>query len=248
MKKIITLAIIITSCICTIHAQDDSKLGGIKFGKKDALLLNIYTDIWQKTDSLITISPYSPGFDIYAMYSIPFGKSKFSLGLGFGVGTHNLRSDAVPTNEINWTSDSLTGRTIFALIPSYKNNKEIKYDNNKFTLSYFDIPLELRYKKENKKGKMFKFSVGGKVGCLLSSHTKYRGTKYEGDDPDVGTADVKYKIYKIQNLELLRYGISARIGFGMYNIFGYYSLSKLFQKDKGPELYPISVGICITPL
>ena len=253
MKKIITLSLILTTCLCCIHAQDDSKLGGIKFGKKDAILLNIYTDIWQTTDSSMTISPYSPGFDVYGMYSIAFGKSKFSFGFGLGVSTHNLRSDATPQNEIKWNADSsqniLTGNTIFSRIPDYVNNNEIKYDNNKLTLTYFDIPLELRYKKENKKGNVIKFAIGGKAGYLLSSHTKYRGTKYEGSisDPDLGTADIKYKTYKIKNLESLRYGLTVRFGYGLVNIFGYYSLSKLFKKDKGPEMYPISAGICITP-
>ncbi len=253
MKKTLTLAILITFCISFVQAQDDSKLGGIKLGKKDALQLNFYTDLWQKNDSMLTISPYSPGFDVYGMYHVPFGKGNVSFGFGLGVSSHNLRSDAIPVNEVKWNADSaqnvLTGNTAFSLIPDYVNNKEIKYDNNKLTLTYIDIPLELRFKKETKKGKTIKFAVGGKAGYLLSSHTKYRGTKFEGSvsDPDLGTADVKYKTYKIKNLEVLRYGVTARIGLGMYNIFGYYSLSKLFKKDKGLDMYPISVGICLTP-
>ena len=187
------------------------------------------------------------------MYGIPFGKSKFSFGYGLGFGTDNLRSDAVPINQVQWdaatSQNVLTGNTVFSRIPDYINNNEIKFDNNKLVLSYFDIPLELQFKAENKKGKMFKFSIGGKAGYLLSIHTKYKGTKYIGDvnDPDLGTVDVKYKSYKIKNLESLRYGVSAKFGVGIFNIFGYYSLSKLFKNDKGPEMYPISVGICLTP-
>ncbi len=261
MKKFTILAFIISCCICSIHAQDNSnnntgnnsKLGGLKLGKKDAIVMNFYTDIWQKNDSSMSIRNYSPGFDIYLMKDITFGKSKFSFGYGLGISVHNMHSDAVPKNEMKWDSATsqnvFTGKTIFSRIPDYVNNNEIKYDNNKLTLTYIEIPLELRYKKENKRGKMFKFSVGGKAGYLLSSYTKYKGTKYEGSssDPDVGVAKIKIKNYNISNLQSLSYGVTMRVGYGLCNIFGYYSLSKIFKKDKGPEMYPISVGISITP-
>ena len=46
-----------------------------------------------------------------------------------------------------------TGKTIFERIPGEVNGKKIEYDNNKLTLTYFDIPIEFRYKTENQKGK-----------------------------------------------------------------------------------------------
>lgn len=235
--------------ISSVKAQDEGDKGGFSFGKEDKLMLNFYTDLWQNVDSAMTVSAYSPGFDVYGMYNIPFGKSKFGLRLGLGFGTHNIRSDAMPADEMKY--DSVLGNietTIFERIPDYVINKEIKYDINKLTLTYFDIPLELRYKTENQKGKAIKFAIGFKAGYLLSSHTKYKGTKYKGNinDPDMGK-DIKVKTYKIKNLEPLRYGATVRFGYGIYNIFGYYSLSKIFKADKGPEMFPISVGICITP-
>ena len=253
MKKILTLAAIFITCFCSVHAQDITKPGGFTLGKKDAIMVDFYTDIWQKKDSAMTISNYSPGFDIYLMHSTPFGKSNFSFGYGLGINVHNMRSNAAPQKEMKWDSASsqnvFTGKTIFSRIPDYVNNNEIKYDNNKLTLTYLEIPLELRYKKESKKGKMFKFSVGGKAGYLLSSYTKYKGTKYEGsiNDPDVGTAKIKIKNFDIPNLQSFSYGLTMRVGYGLFNIFGYYSFSDLFVNDKGPEMYPISVGICITP-
>jgi len=215
-------------------------------GKGDRLMLNFYTDLWQDVDSSATVSPYCPGFDIYMMYALPFGKSKFSFDLGLGIGTHNLRSDAIPENELKFDVPSSeyveTGRTIFSRIPGSVNSNEIEYDINKLTLTYFDIPLELRYKAENKKGKAIKFAVGFKTGYLLNSHTKYKG-----DDPTGSGADIKNKTFRIRNIESLRYGVTLRFGYGMYNVFGFYSLTKLFETNKGPEMYPVSVGICITP-
>jgi len=251
MKKLIVIILFSAIGIYSAKAQDEKakdegNKGGFSLGKQDKLMLNFYTDLWQDVDSSMTVSAYSPGFDVYGMYNIPFGKSKFGLGFGFGFGTHNIRSNAMPANEVKFDTTSghnvETGKTIFERIPDYVNNKEINYDINKLTLTYFDIPLELRYKTETKKDKTIKFAIGFKAGYLLSSHTKYKGNDQAGGD-----ADVKYKTYKIKNLEPLRYGATIRFGYGLYNIFAYYSLSKIFKADKGPEMYPISAGICITP-
>jgi hypothetical protein len=234
MKKLFAIFLFSCFCISIVFAQDEGKTAGISSSKGDRVVVNFHTDLWQTDDSSMTISGYSPGFDIYGMYNIPLGKSKFGLALGFGVGTHNIRSNAMPV------ADS-TEKTIFIEIPEYKFNKEVKYDINKLTVAYFDIPLELRFRTENKKGKAIKFSVGGKLGYLINSHTKYKGTDL-GD----GDGDVKYKSFKIPNLEPLRYGATLRFGYSFFNVYGYYSLSKLFKADKGPEMYPISVGIAFT--
>jgi len=234
MKKIITFLFFSSLFICTIHAQDQDKTKSIKMGKSDRIVINLYTDIWKCADSGMTVSPYSPGFDIYGMYDTPLGKSKFSFALGLGFGTENLRSDAMPKSD--------TSKTFFEKIPSSVNGNKISYDINKITLTYIDIPLELRFRKENKKGKAFKFSIGGKLGYLVNNHTKYKGT-----DLTDGDGNVKYKIYNIPNIESLRYGATVRFGYSFFNIYGYYSFTKIFKENKGPQMYPISVGISITP-
>jgi hypothetical protein len=256
MKIFFTVILLFSFGIFHSFAQDrkDSLAHGkkhstISTGKSDNLILDYFTDIWQKAPSGMTVSGYSPGIDIYGMYNIPFGKSKLSLGFGFGFSSHNLRSDAVPIKADSNGHYSLTGNTIFQKIPPI-NNKEIKYDVNKLSLTYFEIPLELRFRKENKNKKAFKFSIGGKIGYLINSHTKYKGIQYLGDvnDPNLGVTNVKYKVYKIDNLDPLQYSATVRIGYGMFNIFGSYSLSTIFKKDKGPQMFPISVGISVTPI
>ena len=246
MKKVLIFILFSSFFISAIYAQDQSNTNSIKKGKSDRIIINLCTDIWKNADPGMTVSPYSPGFDIYGMYDTPLGKSKFSFALGLGFGTENLRSDAMPENETKFDSTLAqyveTGKTIFERIPDYVNNKKINYDINKLTLTYLDIPLELRFRKENKKGKAFKFSIGGKLGYLVNSHTKYKGT-----DLTDGDGNVKYKTYNIPNIEPLRYGAMVRFGYSFFNIYGYYSFSKIFKENKGPQMYPISVGICITP-
>ena len=40
----------------------------------------------------------------------------------------------------------------------------------------------------------------------------------------------------------------AKIGWGVLNLYATYSLTPMFQKNKGPELYPFAIGISLTDL
>ncbi|MFH0866881.1 MAG: outer membrane beta-barrel protein [Bacteroidota bacterium] len=253
MKKTFILLVLSFFTFGSIIAQDSPK--GLSMGKGEKIILNLYSDMWQGADSSLTVNSFNPGFAAYFMYNIPLGKSKFSFKIGFGIGSHNLHSDAYPIKEIKFDSasatDVYTGNTIFERIPGNAFNKKIEYDVNKLSLTYFDVPVEFKYSSENKKGKAIKFALGFKAGYLINGHTKYRGTKYESNiinDPDLGEADIKIKVYKIFNIETLRYGATVRFNYGMYGVFGYYSLSKIFKAGKGVEMYPISVGIALALL
>jgi hypothetical protein len=94
------------------------------------------------------------------------------------------------------------------------------------------------------KNNAFKFYLGGKIGLMLSNHTKYNGDDYEENYP---TGSIRIKEYKIANVNKYRYGLTARIGWKWIQVYGYYSISKLFKKDLGPDMYPISVGLTISP-
>ena len=49
--------------------------------------------------------------------------------------------------------------------------------------------------------------------------------------------------YNIDNMLRYRYGMTLRIAFNKFAIHGFYSLTPLFVKEKGDQLYPISVGV-----
>jgi hypothetical protein len=51
------------------------------------------------------------------------------------------------------------------------------------------------------------------------------------------------------SLNLLRYGATARIGYGNFQIYGTYYNTPLFQSGKGPggyDLYPFEIGVALT--
>ncbi|MEI6852949.1 MAG: outer membrane beta-barrel protein [Bacteroidota bacterium] len=249
MKKILLIAL---GCflVYSANAQDKEDVKKGTFGKltqADRLVFNIFSDIWMgaPTDSM-SIKKINRGADFYVMKEFPFGKSNFSFALGLGVGCNNLYSNAMPVKS--FSLDSLgakvyDGKTVFTKIPSFSpdGRQPINFKNNKFTQVYLDIPLEFRYRMKNN---AFKFYLGGKVGLMLSNHTKYNGDDYTENYP---TGTMRIKEYKIANVSKYRYGITARIGWKWIQVYGYYSLSKLFKKDLGPDMYPISVGLTISP-
>lgn len=81
--------------------------------------------------------------------------------------------------------------------------------------------------------------AGGFIGALkLGSHTKM----VFKDGGDV-------KSYEDFNLNLLRYGLTARIGYQNFQIYGTYYKTPLFRTGKGPggyDLYPFEIGFAFT--
>jgi len=81
--------------------------------------------------------------------------------------------------------------------------------------------------------------AAGPIGAIkLGSHTKM-----------VFEDGHTVKSYRDFSLNMLRYGMTARIGYGNFQLFGTYYMTPLFQKGKGPggiDLYPFEIGIALS--
>ena len=78
----------------------------------------------------------------------------------------------------------------------------------------------------------------GVIGAVkLGSHTKV--VYYDDGKQKERTSDDF-------SLNVLRYGVTARAGYEMIQVYGTCYLSQLFENGKGPELYPFEVGIALT--
>lgn len=244
-------------------ADEKNNSGGkqpmIRLDQADRIMVDVFTDIWMNKphDSVINTFAINRGANAYVMKDFPLGKSNFSFAIGAGISCHNMYSDAVATKEtITDTSNargySFTGNTVFQKLPEMIGSIETSYKNNKLTAVYVDVPLEFRFRTKNE-GQKIKAAIGFKVGYLLSSHQKYRGDDmvwdYASRSWSLQSDDlVRHKNYKVPNIEVYRMGPTVRVGWGWVNVSAYYSLTNLFKKNKGPEMYPLSVGLTITPL
>jgi hypothetical protein len=167
----------------------------------------------------------STTFNLYYQYEFRILKSHFSFvpGIGFSFERYKFKDGSVLQNYPAF--DSIKMNT--PVVAGFSKLKKSKLITN-----YIEVPLEFRYNlNPEDPARSFKISIGGRVGYLFDSFTK---VKYREESQ---TKKIKDK--QNFNLSQLRYGVTGRIGFGSFSIFGYYNLNPLFEKGKEPVLNDI---------
>jgi len=104
------------------------------------------------------------------------------------------------------------------------------YKLSKMRISYLTLPLLLEYQGNVANHRAY-ISAGGQLGFLLGTKTR------------VESSGNVSKSYGNKNITPITYGLTARVGYRFLNLYANYNLSPLFEKDKGPEVYPFSVGL-----
>ncbi|MFN3404320.1 MAG: porin family protein [Cytophagaceae bacterium] len=168
----------------------------------------------------------SKGVNIGYYCIIPLVSKMLSLSPGLNLGLDNYSFERRNTRLIP-TQDTVY--TFLVDVPDHN------YQKSKLALTYLDVPVELIFRSKLNTSKVFKIAIGGKVGILLKSHTK---VKYEANG--VTTRD---KISTDFHINRWRYGLTARVGYGLWSVFGYYQLNNLFKEGYAPDMTPVLVGL-----
>lgn len=207
--------------------RERTPIGGRPDIKGDLLIDFGFNTLNNKPDDLST--RFFPSRTFNASYQYPFNifgeGSGFTFNPGIGIGTDKMAftEDRTIFNNPLLGPESSILRDIREVY-----GDDIRINRNVVAVNYIDFPLEIRYhfNKSNYQ-KSMKVAIGGKVGFLLNSHSKIA---YE--DADGLTRKIKDR----QNYGLapIRYGVYTRLGFPGFNIWGYYGLNQVFQKDQGP--------------
>lgn len=148
---------------------------------------------------------------------------KLGLVTGMGISWNNYRFDknVVLTHEGEFDG--------FNDLDPTRN-----YEKSKLVVSYLRVPLMLEYQ-TNGKMKANSFHVsGGVVGAVrIGSHSKiiYNGNKSKD------RSDFYINPFKVDAI--------AKIGWGIINLYGTYSLTEMFRQNKGPVAYPFEIGITL---
>jgi hypothetical protein len=82
------------------------------------------------------------------------------------------------------------------------------------------------------------FSLGLIGGLKIGSHTK---VVYE-DGGDKNKDKNRSDFF----LSPFRYGYTARAGYGFLKVFANYYNTTLFEKNKGPQLHPFTIGFMLS--
>ncbi len=234
MKKVLLIILLFTTVMAS--AQEDGKVG---FLKRLTTRVDLFTDIWQGCNDTISPGKINPGISLFATFDNPLGEGKktpFSYSYGLGITSHNFYTDDFIGYRKNASGYQ---ETYFYKIPktTTDGSATVSYKKNKMVFTYLDAPFELRYHK----GK-FRTAVGMKVGLLLGSHLKYKGTDV---NDKLGT--IKLKEATTTNMQTIRYGATFSIGYGILLLNSYYQLSNIYENHLGPAIYPISIGISLRP-
>jgi hypothetical protein len=203
--------------------------------RKVTVGVDFYTDIWQySVDGTFLPEGFrartiNQGANVFMMYNLQMGKSLHDFSVGLGIRSVNMYTNS---RVVDVKGDSI----IFSLIPDNGADK-VSYKRTKINMTYLEIPIDFKFKWKSG----FKFSVGFKGGYLIDSKEKYVGMRSAtGPWEKVKQKDINY-------LEDFAFGATLRVGYKWISFFGYYQITKVFKVSRGPELYPISVGITITP-
>jgi hypothetical protein len=168
--------------------------------------------------------------NVYYQYPIqlPIFQKKISLvpGIGFGFDRFKFSNNYTLAYESGDLTMSKMGLDI---------------SKSQFNTNYFDVPIEIMYtKKVDDPNRSLKVSLGFRTGVLINAFTKIR---YNDD----GT-DIKLKTKQAWDVNTLRYGPYAKVGFGNFSLFTYSNMSTLFKADKGPDesnINSVTIGISL---
>jgi len=202
-------------------------LGGIEFAFN-----NYSTDTWGRNDE-----PLEDWLDLNTTKSSSFNIVTPPVSLGFS--RHFGLVTAIGINFNNYFFDN--NNTIIVdesgnVAPGYPA-EGITYEKSKLATVYGILPVMLEVQIPVSHSKTINLAAG-MIGALkFGSHTK---TVYRDDEKQ------KDKNHDDFNLNLLRYGVTARVGYEMFQIYGTCYLSPMFEENRGPVLYPYEVGIALT--
>ncbi|MEL6606999.1 MAG: outer membrane beta-barrel protein, partial [Bacteroidota bacterium] len=179
--------------------------------------------------------------NLSAYYNIRLGKSHFTISPGIGIGfegyqfkKQNKRYNTLVRCEDD--SRHTEFEDVDTLLPYRKKILQSSLD-----VKYSDFLLEFRFNANSKYPKeSFFVALGGKLGMLWGASTTIR---YQED------GETKERvIYESFNLNKLRYGLHARVGWERLSVFYTHIFSNLFSKGKGPDkttTEPGTIGLSI---
>ncbi len=158
----------------------------------------------------------------FAEWAFKNERNNFGLVTGLGFSFSDYTFDRAITIEKE------NGDGMIVPVPLDPNGLK----KSKLTMTYLTAPLMLEIKTPLRMGGSRLYIAGGVIGGVnIGAHTKY---KYRKD---------KEKYRSNFHLNTFKYEFTGRIGFGDFCVFANYSMTPLFKDGKGPELYPLMIGI-----
>ena len=241
MKKIFCV-VLSTLIVTSIFAQDEPKPEAKKkptivSRANDHLLIQFGYTGWANIPDSINTKGFPRTFNAYFLFDFPFKSNpKISVAIGAGVGTDNLYfdktyvgiKDITPTLEFHDLSDTT------------------HFKKNKLATTYLEAPLELRFSsRPATPNKSVKVALGIKAGLLVQAHIKQK-TEQTASGSTINDYIEKQSSKRFFNSS--RFAGTARIGYGVFSVFGTYQINSLFKEGIAPDVRPWTIGLTLSGL
>jgi len=165
----------------------------------------------------------------FLQYNIGLQKHKNNFGMVLGAGWtfYNYRTD----QPFIFKRHEDTGETI-----GVRTDRNV--EKNKITTSFINIPMLFEWQIPGSEPfHRFYISAGPYCGFKIGGHTKMVYKENGDRTKDKGKDDI--------NLTAFQYGAMVRVGYRFINLYASYNFSTFYTENRGPELYPFTIGISL---
>jgi hypothetical protein len=246
MKKILLAAlsaIILQSAFAqtepAVAASKKKDWSKVSIGNRanDHFMIQLGYDGWAQKPDTIRTKGFGRHLNVYFMLDLPFKTDpRFSVGIGAGIGSSSIYFDKQEP-QIAGTTQALS----FKDVSNTSHFKKFKLVN-----AWAEAPVELRFSSNPlTPNKTFKLALGAKIGTMLNAHT--RGKTLESASGGIINNYVAKASTK-KYFNTTRLAATARIGYGVFGIYGAYQVSRLIKDGSGPDVRPYSIGFTISGL
>jgi hypothetical protein len=200
-----------------------------------------YLDLNSSRSMTVDLNPVELNLNI--------AKNHFGLTSGLGLTFNNYYF----SNSTLLIHDS-SALVAYRLVDQNGNKADMRV--NKLSVVWLTVPVLFEYQTNSRmKWNSFHLTLGVIGGVRIGAYTKQqfysRYTTYFLEDDNgkyIGSVDVDNKFTRTHSqyhLNPFKLDATVRIGWSFLNLFANYSVTQMFQKNEGPELYPWTVGITL---
>ncbi len=147
------------------------------------------------------------------------------VALTTGMGVQWNRYGLKNNYDVSFNKDSIFG----------VENTSVNYTKNLLKATYLQIPLMLDLNTSHNAKRSFHLSAGVIGGYKITSRLK---TRFE----DEGRT-YKNKTKGHYQFNPFQAYATVQVGYGKFTLFANYGLTRIFEKNKGPQLYPFTIGV-----
>lgn len=148
-------------------------------------------------------------------------------GMGLTYNSYGIKTNARIAHNNDSTFASTVPDSLFT------------FSRNKLRATYLRVPLMLEFNTSTDPDRTFHLAVGAIGGLRIGSMTRQI---YEVDGQRHND-----RLRSDFNLRTFTLDAALRIGYRNFTLWANYGLTPLFDDGKGPEVYPLSVGLSVIP-